>query len=94
MPASRRLAMLHAVESHQTPKTRVNGLESSVEVEGVSEGDVVEMVVQRREGRTSTYLLPEGSTSLPVSEDWQAYFFRKIAGPAPKPTTISVVLMT
>ena len=94
MPASRRLAMLHTTESHQTPKTRVNGLESSVEVEGVSEGDVVEMVVQRREGRTSTYVLQEGSTSLSLSEDWVAYFFRKIAGPSSRPTTISVVLMT
>jgi hypothetical protein len=86
--------MLHAVESHQTPKTRVNGLESSVEVEGISEGDVVEMIVQRREGRSSTYVLSEGSTSLSLSEDWMAYFFRKIAGPMSRPTTISVVLMT
>ena len=42
--------MLACADSHETPRTRVNGLESSVEVVGMADGDVVEMVVQRKEG--------------------------------------------
>lgn len=91
MPSCRRLAMLGVMDSHQTPLTRVSGLERSVEVRGLGEGDVVEMVVQRRQGESLTIRLAEGSTSLTPTE-WVSYSMRKVAGPEPLPTTIEVIL--
>lgn len=92
MPTSRRLAMLAAEVSHETPRTRVNGLESFAEVVGKADGDVVEMVVQLKGGESLTIPLQEGSTALSVSKDWQSYYFRKVAGSSSRPTTIYTVL--
>jgi hypothetical protein len=84
--------MIEAGDSHQTPLTRVNGLETGVEVKGKGDGDVVEMVVLLRGGNDLIVTLNEGITDLSPEPGWAAYFFRKVAGGKPKPTTIEVVL--
>src|SRR5262245_18371564 len=92
MRTSSRLAMLSASESHEIPKTGVNGRESFVEVKGIGDGDVVVMVVQCSEGRSLTLDLSEGSTPLSLALDCVSYYFRKVAGTVPGPTSIWVVL--
>lgn len=92
MPSSRRLAMLEAGASHQTPPTRVNGLEEAVEVKGLGGKDTVAIVVELRGGGYITFVLSEGRTDLSPDPDWKSYYFRKHSGENTKPTTIEVIL--
>lgn len=88
----KRLAMIMAFEDHQTPMTRVNGMETGILVLGKGDKDVVEMVVLLRGSEDLVIALGEGHTDLSPTQDWKAFFFRKIAGEGSVPTTIHVIL--
>lgn len=90
--ALRRLAMIAVEGDHQTPLTRVNGIETGVLVRDKGDKDVVEMVVLLRGGDDLVIPLAEGHTNLSPTPDWKAFFFRKIAGEGSKFTTIYVIL--